>query len=357
MSVYNRGMGRSPDVLTFYAPFVARPDVAGTWLTKTFVNDVLLAPVRADGDLERATHVAYQDRPPLAIRSLDHLQSEAVKWTRGMVHLYAGTIAAPVWDLFFELGGAASCVGLKVRTADGDAARAKFAQWLVAWTKGFARVGCDLEIGYLEVPGRAYVAADPSRAGTTWPLGKLALYLGRKHHRADKLHQQILAQISKAPLDRGVHRTVEKDLVIVSFDCACADPDDVARARLQGDRWLLPLVPTRAARGWNEDGDRMIAPWQPVAREPFTFFDKEDKVGYWALTLDPEDQSVDEERWTQLSTIARTGRHRGAKVKAVRLIVPVREEAVVLLDRAAAAGFEMVTYPGDDGVFWQVRED
>ena len=99
----------------------------------------------------------------------------------------------------------------------------------------------------------------------------------------------------------------------------------------------------------------MVVVFRPITREPFTFYDEHTQVGYWALVRDPDNGTIDEARWQRLAAIARAGvLDDGTPVKSVRLVAPVREEALALLDRAIADGFEMVTYPGGESAFWPV---
>jgi hypothetical protein len=114
-------------------------------------------------------------------------------------------------------------------------------------------------------------------------------------------------------------------------------------------------VPIEVERGWNEQGDRIVIPSAPAPLAPLTLYDASEKVGYKAIVVQP-DGSVDEDIWNELKQIAsRRALADGTAVHAVRLIVPVRDNAIAIHPRAMADGFEMVTYPkGTGGVFWEV---
>jgi hypothetical protein len=216
-----------------------------------------------------------------------------------------------------------------------------------------------LGIGHSSPSDGPYARPRPPREGTAWPLGKLDLYLGKHWHAGHDPGRDVFRRIREAPLRPGVRRIdVGEDVMRIAFECDLGDESSVRHAQSLGETWLTPLVPTKIERGWNEDGDEMIIPTTQAEREPFTFFDTYDdaNVGYWALIRDPEDGSVDENRWQRLAAIARAGALSDrTPVRAVRLIAPVRAEAIALLERATADGFEMVTYPGGDGVLWRVR--
>lgn len=348
-------MSQSKNRFGFHTSFPARPDKLDAWWTSDVVNDVILAPVREAGDLANATHFARDEQEPIAITSPDQLAREASTWRDAVVAIFAGPQNAPTWRLHLRLEHIGPSIGFRISEDPDGKIRERFAGWLGQWCRGLAKLGCDLDIGYMAPVQRPYPRPRPPRDGTAWPLGKLELYLGRRWHGEDEERKTVLARIMDAPLVPGVRRVIEDDLVRVSFECDLSDDVAVERARIIGERWLTPLVPTTTEPGWNEEGDEMIVPSMPVNREPFTFFDEDDNIGYWALIRDPEDGSVDEERWQQLADIARAKKlSDGTNVTAVRLIAPVRKEALALADRAAADGFDMVTYPAGNGAFWRV---
>lgn len=350
-------MGYASGGFGFHTEFRARPDKIGTWRTDTVVNDVLLAPVREAGDLAHATHFSCNRRDPVPISSPEQLAREAAKWRDEAIEIYAGSLEDPAWLLHIRLDRSRPSIGLGVSSDLDSQIRERYATWVQQWCHGLANVGCDLSVGYME-PRRPYTRPRPPREGTAWPLGTLDLYLGGRWHAADERRRAVLARITEAALAPDMRRMIDDDVVRIAFDCDLRDDAAVERTRIAGERWLTPLVPTRVEPGWNELGDQMIVPSTPIDRAPFTFYDETEHVGYWALIRDPEDGSIDEARWHQLSAIARAGAlDDGSPVKSVRLIVPVREDAVALLERAAADGFEMVTYPEGNGAFWQVFED
>jgi hypothetical protein len=93
-----------------------------------------------------------------------------------------------------------------------------------------------------------------------------------------------------------------------------------------------------------------------VEKEPFTFYDPRYAVGYKAMIVDPDSGEIDEEAWAALAKLAGAGKLAdGTELKGVRLIFPVRPDALRMHARAIADGFEMTTYPGPPQVFWQVN--
>src|SRR5262249_26476002 len=143
----------------------------------------------------------------------------------------------------------------------------------------------------------------PPRTSFPWRFGALDYYFGRTWHARTPEGAKVLANVEAAPVPPGTLRTTQDDVVRVTFAADIPDPASIAAARTASEEWLVPLVPTEVARGWNELGDRRVAPVRPVDLAPFTFYDEHFKVGYKALIVDPRTHDVDEEMWKELAEI------------------------------------------------------
>ncbi len=356
LRVYNRYVMSSLGPFSFHTPFVTKHRVK-TWWQDSMIGDVVFAPLERDGELAKATHYVVDDEDPVSVVSVDDLTAASKTWRdRSYATIYAGDRNTPSWLLHLRFTTRGPHVGIQVQDDPGGKLRERYDTWLAEWSRGLAANDLHLSIGYMAPEHDSYPRPRPPRTGTAWPLGKLDMYLGQHWHAEHDPGKDVFKRIRSAPLTAGVRRIdVSDDVMRIAFDCDLGDAASVQRALALGERWLSPLIPTEVEPGWNEDGDEMIIPKTPKDRDPFTFFDEAEHVGYWALIRDPEDGSVDEERWQKLAAIARSGElpdH--TPVRAIRLIAPVRSEALALLKRASADGFEMVTYPGGEGVFWRV---
>jgi hypothetical protein len=354
-------MSSSVGPFAYHTEFLARPQQVNAWWTDDLVRSVVLEPLRRDKELAKATHVAYDLADGVPIRSLDELFENSKTWRSSdysVVAIYCGEFTKPTWKLHLRFGTSGPRVGAQVGDDASGEFRRRFRSWVAEWSRGFERAGCDLGIGYMQPLRKPYPRPRPPREGRVWPLGTLDLYLGRRWHATTEETQQVLQRICEAAIAAGIHRSVEDDVVSVAFDCDLRDEKSVASARRLAEQWLTPLVPTNPEHGWNEYGDKLLVPGTPVDRVPFTFYDEDEKVGYWAISPDPDDGSVDESRWEHLAAIARKAvLDDGTPVTAVRLIAPTREVALALRTRAAEAGFDMVTYPQGHGGFWRVCSD
>jgi hypothetical protein len=349
-------MGYEADGVALYGDWAVDADAVGAWITDDTIDTCLFEPLRAAGMLERATHYWVSDPTPRPIKSMAKLVSEAARWRTETIALYAGDIDDPDWMFHVALDpdSMRTALGIGAGFVDGKT-RDQVDALVRGWSAALGPRGCRLSVATLVPPGAEYPRPRPPRAGTTWSLGALDYYLGRIWHERDAEAAAVLAAIEKATLPRGATRVSKDDVIRISFAADLKDGAAVASARVASEAWLTPLVPTKVARGWNEHGDRVIVP--PIRRTelpPFTYYDAEKQIAYKALILDPETREIDEEMWAEIAAIATSGKlHHGKQVTSIRLVFPIREDAVFMHDRAIADGFEMVTYPKGT-VLWQV---
>jgi len=351
---YRHSMGYQRTGFVFAGKGYVDADVGKRWLSDDIVTRVLLAPLERGGYLARPRWVSRDLGEPEPIGSMDELRARAATWGLDLVSLFAGDRDDPDWEIFLglETVGPRISVGIPADGA-GASLRDDVASWVQAWSEGLAAVGVRFATGSFAPARQDYPRPRPPRSSGTWPLGALDQYAGLTWHRARADRVAVLAGLEQAPLPPGAHRTVDGDVLRIGFDADLADPAAVAAARAAHERWFTPLVPTAIEVGWNEHGDRAAYPARPTVREPFTLYDEQARIGYKALAVFP-DGSLDEAAWAQLAAVARAGAlPDGTPVASVRLILPRREDALALHERALADGFEMTTYPAGK-MFWQV---
>lgn len=346
-------MGYEDDGIGFFAEWWVSDDQVGKWVDDDTVSRGLLEPLRAEGVLTNATHFWVNDGKPRAIARLD---KEAGAWRDQTVQIYTGDANHPDWMFHFALNrwGVRLALGIGARFIEPHS-RDVIMALVGRWANTLARSHAHLSIGTVDLQRTEAPRARPPRQGTKWKLGALDYYLGQTWHGRDPTCKGVLTAIGAAPLPDGATRVVEGDVVHVAFAADLAAVAAVAAARTKSEEWLTPLVPTSPARGWNEQGDRLVVPRERRTDvPPFTFFDPDSRIGYKGLIVDPDSGEVDEAVWAELAAIAATGRlPDGTQVASVRLVVPVRANALQLHERAKADGFEAVAYPAG-GVFWRV---
>lgn len=328
-----------------------RHDLVGAWATDRTVG-LFLEPLRDAGWLQRATHYWVDDAPVTRVPL--ELDALICTWRDQTAAFFAGAEKDPIWKFWLSMRPTEAMTAL---TFTGDAVtgdlREALARLVAAWSKALEGTPLQASIGSLTAWGAEYDRPVPHRE-SRWSLGAIAYYLGRAWHEADPERAAVLHAIERAPLPAGITRSTEGDLVRVTFDCDLTDASSVAAARARGERWLTPLVPTRIAPGWNEHGDRLVEIVDRHDLFPFTFFDSRNATGYKTMIADPDTDAIDESLWQVLVAIAAAGQTPdGTRVDAVRVIVPVRDDALRLADRARADGIDLVAYP-DEHSFWQI---
>ncbi len=345
-------MGYEVDGLALCSDWVVDHDANGRWINLDTVDTCLFEPLRAAGMFSRATHFWVGNAKATPIRSAAALIEKSRKWRTETVALFTGHIDDPDWmfHLALDAGALRLVLGLG-RASIHDELREQVEQVVLGWSRALAKRGCRLSVATL-APSAPYPRPRPPRVGAIWPLGALDYYLGRRWHEREE--KRVLAALRKAKLPKGVKRSSSDDVVRLSFPADLADARAVATARAASEAWLTPLVPTTVARGWNEEGDRLIEP--PIKREQlprFTYYDPRERIAYKGLITDPETHEVDAKEWEALVAIARAGKHGAKRISSIRLIFPSRVDAVAMHEQAIADGFEMVTYPVGK-VLWQV---
>ena len=125
--------------------------------------------------------------------------------------------------------------------------------------------------------------------------------------------------MAAAPVPSGVDRIERGPLVIVRWLDDPSDPQAMADACSRHEQWLVPLVPTEIAAGWNERGD-----------------------------LEEFDANIVEVASDDPATWGKP-KVRG---KQVSLVVPSRGDALAMLHHARAAGFADVLYRDPSGRVW-----
>lgn len=94
----------------------------------------------------------------------------------------------------------------------------------------------------------------------------------------------------------------------------------------------------------------VVGPLQEA--RPLSFVDADRRIGLKTIVVFP-DGSL-HSGWEEAAGVARAGELPGfGPLSAVYLIVPLRNQAIALRDRARSAGFTDVLYPAGPGELWQ----
>ena len=344
----------------FHGSWVVDRDRIGEWPDDGIVGR-MLAPLAREEVLARVDQISVWAADAKPLGSLEELDALSKPGDGAIFVLFCGVEEDPEVRIHvvIDRGHAGISIGMVPEVMPAKV-RDKVATWMQEWNSSLGELRCRLQSAAFAPPGYDYPRPRPPHEHRIWNLVRLDLYLGESWHEQNEEARAVLAKIEAAPLPASAHRTSEAGVLRVAFgvdpEIALDDLAAVSAARRAQEDWLTPLIPAERERRWNALGDHMEIVVGPDEKEPFTFYDPRYLVGYKAMIVDPESGEIDEEMWTELAKIARDRKAPdGTEVKGVRLIFPVRENALAMHARAIADGFEMATYPGNPGIFWQVN--
>jgi len=151
----------------------------------------------------------------------------------------------------------------------------------------------------------------------------------------------VMERITAAPIPAGVRRVECAGIRMLAWTDDLTEPSALAAARMRHERWLAMAVAGTA--------DRRLEIGSQVEAPPLSFVDPASRLGFKTMVVFP-DGSLEQAAWEAAITVAKRGRHpKVGDLAGVYLIVPLREHAVALADRAAEAGLAGVAYPTDGG--------
>jgi hypothetical protein len=352
-------MGYKQNGFLFHSSWIVDRDRIGEWPDKGIVSR-LLAPLSGEAMLAKVDRIVLRGEDAIPLESLAALDALVEPGGTLPVVLFYGPEDDPEVRIHITITRIGTGLSIGMTPAFMRAnMREQIASWLQEWRHSLEEPRCRLKSATF-APSGGYPRPRPPHTHDIWHLGELDLYLDKSWHAQSEERLAVLAKIESARLPSSARRTTEGDLVRIAFgaspEIALDDTEAMNAARRAQEDWLTPLIPAERERGWNELGDRLVAVVGPDEKEPFTFYDPRYSVGYKAMIVDPESGEIDEEMWAELKKIARDKKLAdGTEVKGVRLIFPVRENALQMHARAIADGFEMATYPGNPQTFWQVN--
>jgi hypothetical protein len=350
-------MGYKQNGFLLHSSWIVDRDRVGEWTDATFISQRILGPLAQERVLAQLDHVSVMTAPAIPLPSFEALDELVKSGDNQALFMFAGSQDDPDALVHITITRMSVDIGIgTISSAISPEFRERISMWMQSWSLSLAELHCRLSSAVFGPPGNDYPRPRPPRRHDFWQMGALDLYLGRSWHAQSEERRQVLETIKTAPIPASARRTSEGDIVRIAFEVDLHDAAAVSATRRAQEDWLTPLVPAELERGWNELGDRMAVVVRPAEKEPFTFYDPRYLVGYKAMIVDPESGEIDEEMWAELRKIARDGKAPdGTELKGVRLIFPVRENALAMHARAIADGFEMATYPGNPGIFWQVN--
>ena len=163
---------------------------------------------------------------------------------------------------------------------------------------------------------------------------------------------EVVARVLAAPSPPGVRRVDLANAALLFWTDRLSDDGALAEARMRHERHLTEVVRTVKAPRVAPPGDVQISVGPLHEHPPLSFVDAGQRIGFKTVVVFPDGSLQD--GWDAAAAIARAGDLPGfGPLRAVYVIVPLREQALALRARAEAAGFAGVLYPGGPGELWR----
>jgi hypothetical protein len=190
----------------------------------------------------------------------------------------------------------------------------------------------------------------PRRSSEPLFLGALLDVIDVAEMRACRAPAEVDAVLG-APLPEGVSRTVHGGLAVIQWVDDVCDIARIGAARTQQEQWLVAHATLDRHPDFSPEGDAAEVAYDLEPHPPLTFYRVGPQVGYKAIVA-MKDGSVDEGEWAEVrGWLERRQLPDGSPIAEMKVIVPLREGAVKLLDRAKRDGIG-VLYPGDGQQFF-----
>jgi len=222
---------------------------------------------------------------------------------------------------------------------------------LVTVLNGDLWFGPTLQVQVHDLP---YWRARPPRSHRSFGPANIVDFFSRDfHNRHPDGMSGDLARIEAAELPAGVKREARGDLLILRWvESLAASEAAISQSLSTRDEWLSRVLHPPIAPGWNEAGDEQV--FFPLLKPhaPLTLYDSMSSTGILAVVVDEAGQGADAElgeltHWTKVGALPD-----GTKIRSTALMVPSRERALAVRERALSLGIQRVFYPGDNGSIW-----
>jgi hypothetical protein len=291
------------------------------------------------------------------LRSRDELLSASRAWKPGLYTIQTDSSADPTFQLGLSLAPGMMRVRFFVGGADLDERRSTILDQFIDLTvrlhtalHDIALFGPEIRVDLLDFP---YPRVRPPRETDFWFPGSAVNFLSKKFQREiDYGDPEAIAKMLKAPMPEGTQRLDKGDLLIFRWVDDLFEGTYVAERLSLQEQWFVKVLNSPIDSSYNEAGDYHEAPSALVKKPPLTFYDPMSETGYKAVVLSP-DSSMDEELFGEIAAWVRDGTlPDGTPLHQLILILPSREAALRIHERAMAIGVAAVYYTDDQGRWW-----
>lgn len=222
---------------------------------------------------------------------------------------------------------------------------------VAAW-RGLAAVSEAAIKAEYDPPEPRYARARPPRTHPRYPARSLVTFLDPAFHTSGHplARPAELTALIEPPPPAPAVVTTHDGLVTVRWT-ATLDDEAVAAASSGHERWIR-RIETKLADGFNLEGDEAIDLGNAKQVPPLALYNSYRKAGFKAVLVLP-DGEPEASAWAEAKALIAAGAlPDGKPLDALWIVVPLREHALALHDRAIEAGFKSTVYPDKHGRFW-----
>lgn len=173
-------------------------------------------------------------------------------------------------------------------------------------------------------------------------------YTQLKMNDMDKLYTE--------PLPPGCFREKVGDLYIFTW-VNQFDKETIIRSLMQREEWLYKVLSPPVSPHFTEQGDRQEINILPNPHKVNTFFTAYNDcmhIGFKAITLTPDNDFDPEIKRQLIHYVQEKKLENGDPLKRIYLILPTRERAVAIQEKAREIGITNIFYIGKDKFFCDI---
>ena len=173
------------------------------------------------------------------------------------------------------------------------------------------------------------------------------------------LKPEGVENLSKAALPAGVSREFTDDIVTVQWTEKPADEEAVSQALMQREDWVYKHIKLKIDNDFNEEGDKKLYNISALeetdkAESFFTYYKERLKVAFKPVVLN-ENLDLDPEVEKNIRYYSNSGQlDNGAEIKKIVLVLPSREHALKINDKAKQLGVFKVVYIDNEVNIWDM---
>jgi hypothetical protein len=191
----------------------------------------------------------------------------------------------------------------------------------------------------------------PPRKDPQWPIGSLVDFVS-KEYLIQTGKTEALEKLLTTSLPDGVVREECNDLIIFRWVDILLDDKLVATRRSMQEQWFSKTLCWPVASGYNNFGDCLETLWAPQTHPILTFYVPTYKHGYKAIVQNP-DGTIDDGLFSQMASWVKVGGlPDGTPLDQLNLILPNRESALGVRQRAKVIGIKKALYTDNKGNLW-----